>query len=38
MEFRNLDIRKRDDCPVCGKDPQITTLTDYEQTVCDLDP
>ena len=36
MEFRNLKIKKRTECPVCGENPQITTLVDYEQTVCDL--
>ena len=36
MEFRNLKIKKRKECPVCGENPQITTLVDYEQTVCDL--
>ncbi len=36
MEFRNLKIKKRAECPVCGERPQITSLIDYEQTVCDL--
>jgi molybdopterin-synthase adenylyltransferase len=36
MEFRNLKIKKRPACPVCGENPQITSLIDYEQTVCDL--
>ena len=36
MEFRNLKIKKRVECPVCGESPQITSLIDYEQTVCDL--
>ena len=36
MEFRKLKIKKRVECPVCGKNPQITSLIDYEQTVCDL--
>ena len=36
MEFRNLMLKKRTECPVCGENPQITTLIDYEQTVCDL--
>lgn len=38
MEFRNVNIKKREDCPVCGKNPKITTPIDYQQTVCDLDP
>ena len=36
MEFRNLKIKRRTECPVCGENPKITTLVDYEQTVCDL--
>jgi len=36
MEFRNLSTKKRTGCPVCGESPQITSLIDYEQTVCDL--
>jgi molybdopterin/thiamine biosynthesis adenylyltransferase len=36
MEFRNIKIKKRKNCPVCGSEKQITTLIDYEQTVCDL--
>ena len=36
MEFRNMKIKNRAECPVCGENPQITTLIDYEQTVCDL--
>jgi len=36
MVFSEVQIDKRPDCPVCGKEPQITTLIDYEQTICDL--
>ena len=36
MVFREVEIDKRPDCPVCGEEPQITTLIDYEQTICDL--
>ena len=36
MVFREVEINKRPDCPVCGEEPQITTLIDYEQTICDL--
>ncbi len=34
MEFRNVNIKKRDNCQVCGERRQITTLVDYEQTAC----
>ena len=36
MEFRNVNIKKRHNCPVCGENPQITTLMDYEQLACKL--
>jgi adenylyltransferase/sulfurtransferase len=31
MSFRQLKLRKNPDCPVCGKNPSITKLIDYEQ-------
>ncbi len=31
MSFRELKIRKDPSCPVCGKNPTITKLIDYEQ-------
>lgn len=35
MEFRKIKLPARDeDCPVCGKNPTITELIDYEQTEC----
>ncbi len=30
MTFRETRIRKDPDCPICGKNPTITELTDYE--------
>ena len=36
VKFREVKIKKRKNCPVCGEPRQITTLIDYEQTVCDL--
>jgi molybdopterin/thiamine biosynthesis adenylyltransferase/rhodanese-related sulfurtransferase len=30
MSYRSLAVRKDPDCPVCGKDPTITQLIDYE--------
>jgi sulfur-carrier protein adenylyltransferase/sulfurtransferase len=31
MDFQEMKIRWDADCPVCGKDPTITDLIDYEQ-------
>jgi len=36
MNFRTVNFKKNDDCPVCGKNPTITELVDYEQPVCDI--
>jgi molybdopterin-synthase adenylyltransferase len=36
MEFRTVLIQRNNQCPVCGSDPTITMLEDYEQPVCDL--
>lgn len=30
MSFRELKLRKDPDCPVCGNDPSVTELIDYE--------
>ncbi len=30
MEYRKLTVRKDPECPLCGKDPSITGLIDYE--------
>ncbi len=30
MKFRELKLRRSDDCPVCGKKPTITSYIDYE--------
>jgi molybdopterin/thiamine biosynthesis adenylyltransferase len=37
MEFRTLKLRWDPDCPVCGKDPTVTQLIDYER-FCGLAP
>ena len=37
MRFRELKLRKDADCPVCGTNPTVTTLIDYEQ-FCGLRP
>jgi sulfur-carrier protein adenylyltransferase/sulfurtransferase len=31
MRFRELKLRKNPDCPVCGVNPTITSLIDYEE-------
>ena len=31
MKFRELKLRKNPECPLCGKNPSITKLIDYEQ-------
>jgi adenylyltransferase/sulfurtransferase len=37
MRFRELKLKKDPDCPVCGKNPTVTKLIDYEQ-FCGLRP
>lgn len=36
MEFRTVKLKRNPKCPVCGDNPTITKLQDYEQPVCDL--
>lgn len=36
MEFRNAAFKKNPNCPICGDNPSIKELKDYEQPVCDL--
>jgi sulfur-carrier protein adenylyltransferase/sulfurtransferase len=31
MSFRTLRVQRNPDCPVCGEDPSVTELIDYEQ-------
>jgi len=31
MKFRELKLRRDDKCPVCGDEPTVTELIDYEQ-------
>jgi adenylyltransferase/sulfurtransferase len=31
MDFNELNVEKDPDCPVCGEDPTVTELIDYEQ-------
>ena len=37
MHFRELKLRKNPDCPVCGKNPTVTKLIDYNQ-FCGIHP
>ncbi len=37
MRFRELKLRKDAECPVCGTNPTVTTLIDYEQ-FCGIRP
>lgn len=37
MKFRELKLRKDPDCPICGDNPTITELIDYE-AFCGLSP
>lgn len=36
MEFRTVPLHKNDKCPICGSNPSIVRLEDYEQPSCDL--
>lgn len=36
MNFRSINFKKNDNCPLCGKNPTITELVDHEQPVCDI--
>lgn len=36
MEFREVQLRRNPRCPLCGENPTIRELIDYEQPVCDL--
>ncbi len=36
MNFRKINTKRHDGCPLCGSHPTVTKLVDYEQPVCDL--
>ena len=36
MDFRKINVKRRESCPLCGTNPTVTELIDYEQGVCDL--
>lgn len=35
-KFREIKLKKNDNCILCGKNPSIKELQDYEQPVCEL--
>ena len=36
MDFRKINTRRQASCAICGDNPTITELIDYDQAVCDL--
>ena len=36
MSFRKVRINQRENCAICGIQPSITALKDYEQPACDI--
>ena len=36
MQFRTVPVKHRDSCAICGSNPTIDHLNDYEQAACDL--
>ena len=36
MEFRTVNILRNPDCPVCGENPTITEIKEYEQPPCEI--
>ena len=36
MNFRTVKVKKNSRCPICGDNPTVTELIDYEQPACDL--
>lgn len=36
MEFRTVDVSPNPDCPVCGENPSITQIKEYEQPSCTI--
>ncbi|MHC4570501.1 MAG: HesA/MoeB/ThiF family protein [Planctomycetota bacterium] len=35
-EFRKVKLNRNPNCPLCGRNPEITELKDEEQVICDL--
>ncbi|MDP4269636.1 MAG: adenylyltransferase, partial [Bacteroidota bacterium] len=38
MEFRTIKVKHNHKCGVCGDEPTITELIDYEQAACEFKP
>jgi len=38
MEFRTINVKHNHKCGVCGDEPTITELIDYEQAACEFKP
>lgn len=38
MQWRTIPVRKDPQCPLCGNDPEITTLEEEEQVPCSIAP
>ncbi len=36
MNFRTVKLKRNKNCPVCGENPTVTELVDYEQATCDI--
>ena len=36
MKFRDVKVKKNPKCPVCGTNPSLTDLVDYEQKICEI--
>jgi hypothetical protein len=36
MDFRTINVKPNETCPVCGNHPVITGLVESEQAVCEL--
>lgn len=36
MDFRKINVKRRESCPLCGTNPTVTELIDYEQGACDI--
>lgn len=36
LEFRTINIKRNKNCPLCGENPKIKELIDYEVAVCDI--
>lgn len=36
MTFRKINVSRHNACPLCGTEPTVTSLIDYEQATCDL--